>query len=65
MSANLIVFREEHRQQALKKVKKVKKDDSNCDKSMEEVITDVVLPPSIAVLFSAHEFLGISFKTVS
>lgn len=50
-----MISREEHRMQAMKKVKHVQKKDK------EEIKTDEErheLPPSIAVLFSAHQFLG-------
>lgn len=55
MAKKFIMFREEHRMQASKKVKRVKKKDK------EEIKTDeerYELPASIAVLFSAHQFLG-------
>lgn len=48
-------MREEHKQQASKKVSHIK-----TDKAVEttEDSENKELPPSIAILFSAHEFLG-------
>lgn len=55
-------FREEHRQQAQKKVKKVKKEENDSEKCLEDSSTENGMPPSIEILFSAHEFLGNFFK---
>lgn len=50
-----ILVREEHRQQANKKVSHVKTDKPT---EMNEENENKELPPSVAILFSAHEFLG-------
>ncbi|RZC42711.1 calcineurin-binding protein cabin-1, partial [Asbolus verrucosus] len=51
-----ILVREEHRQQASKRVGHIKTDKNYND--MSDFQNEDVLPPSIAILFSAHEFLG-------
>ncbi|GJQ83227.1 hypothetical protein Trydic_g8826 [Trypoxylus dichotomus] len=58
-----VLVREEHRQQAKVIVKRIKKDEDKSTKapesepiSNEHIEEDI--PPSIAVLFSGHEFLG-------
>lgn len=66
-SKNGIYCREEHRQQAKIVVKRIKKDDEKSIKTVEneqntnEHIEEQI-PPSIAILFSGHEFLGILFR---
>ncbi|XP_017772871.1 PREDICTED: calcineurin-binding protein cabin-1-like [Nicrophorus vespilloides] len=50
-----ILLRDEHRQQAKKVVQHVKKDKI---KKSKYALEEEELPPSIAILFSAHEFLG-------
>ncbi|XP_022907944.2 calcineurin-binding protein cabin-1-like isoform X2 [Onthophagus taurus] len=55
MLLHYVLVREEHRLQAKKVVKHVKKDD---DKSSKSEAIEEDIPPSIAVLFSGHEFLG-------
>lgn len=57
---DIFICREEHRQQARKKIRKVKKDDENQEK-LEEITEENTIPPSIAILFSGHEFLGTYF----
>lgn len=58
-----LYFREDHRQRAKKVINHVVKEggaNSASDKSSDE--EDI--PPYIAVLFSAHEFLGMILKTI-
>ncbi|XP_060519435.1 calcineurin-binding protein cabin-1-like isoform X2 [Cylas formicarius] len=50
-----ILLREEHRQYAMKRVNHYKRDRPECSR---DVVLDDEVPPSIAILFSAHEFLG-------
>lgn len=51
-----ILLRDEHRQQAKKVVNHISKDDRSLDTTRFD--DDDELPASIAILFSAHEFLG-------
>lgn len=53
----MLICRVEHRQQAKRHVSHVKnKDKTSTEDVVEE--NDDLLPSSIAILFSAHEFLG-------
>ncbi|KAJ8933153.1 hypothetical protein NQ314_014180 [Rhamnusium bicolor] len=51
-------MREEHRQYAKKRVNKNKRDHIDIENDNQTTQEDE-LPPSIAILFSGHEFLGI------
>lgn len=50
-------FREEQRKQAKRRVSHIKKDEDNGEK----LSTEEEVPPSVAVLFSGHEFLGLKY----
>ncbi|XP_056640755.1 calcineurin-binding protein cabin-1-like isoform X2 [Diorhabda sublineata] len=52
-----VLLREEQRAYAKKRISRGKKEKFDINANQEE-ITDNNLPPSIAILFSAHEFLG-------
>ena len=52
-----ILVREEHRQQASKRVSHIKTDKTDTDLDTSDTQNEE-LPPSVAILFSAHEFLG-------
>lgn len=51
------LFREEHRQYASKRISQGKRDKSDITNN-NQATSDDELPPSIAILFSSHEFLG-------
>lgn len=70
MFTTLYFSREEHRQQAKIVVKRIKKDEDKPNKAKENdqnnsEHTEEEIPPSIAILFSGHEFLGKDFSVIA